>query len=157
MSTLKVNGRLIVDNFYKKFEKMYPYLNPALFYPKEIGGGEVDTSSTIANARGRSLRQDINGYSSSGQAEINIMDDMKVKLFQKEMEEHFKIKCNINCRMPEKKFFGLGKTEFKWTAVSSTDFSEMTLGEANEALKKIGAEEVTKIRTEGKNLGDKYL
>ena len=53
MSNLKLNGRLIVDNFYKKFEALYPCLNPALFYPKVIGGGEVDTASTIANARAK--------------------------------------------------------------------------------------------------------
>ena len=96
MAELKINGRLIVDNFYKKFEAIYPYLNPALFYPKEIGGGEVDTSSTLANARGRSLRQDINGYTSTGQAEINVIGEMKIKDFQTEFENLFKVKCAIN-------------------------------------------------------------
>ncbi len=33
MADLKISGRTKVDSFYKKFENMYPYLNPALFYP----------------------------------------------------------------------------------------------------------------------------
>lgn len=157
MAELKINGRLIVDNFYKKFEAIYPYLNPALFYPKEIGGGEVDTSSTLANARGRSLRQDINGYTSTGQAEINVIGEMRIKDFQTEFENLFKVKCAINCRMPNKKFFGLGKTEFKWAAVVNTEFGKMNLHEANAALENHGAQKVTEVRTKGNNLGDKFL
>jgi len=33
----------------------------------------------------------------------------------------------------------------------------LSLGEANAALEKIGAEMVTAVRTKGNNLGDKYL
>jgi len=157
MTELKINGRLIVDNFYKKFEALYPFLNPALFYPESIGGGEVDTSSTIANARARSIRQDKKGYTPSGEAEINITAKMKVKLFQKEMEKHFSVKCYIQCRPAEKKLLGLGKTEYKWTAIGNTKYADMTLGEANSQLEKDGAQKVTEIRTKGNNLGNKYL
>jgi len=157
MSVLKVNGRLIVDNFYKKFETLYPYLNPALFYPDAIGGGEVDTSSTIANARGRSVRQDKNGYSTSGEIEVNITPDTEVRVFQKEMEKQFSVKCYVQCRPAEKKLFGLGKTTFKWTAIGNTKYGNMTLGKANAELQKDGAQKVTGVRTKGNNLGDKYL
>lgn len=157
MAQLKVNGRLIVDNFYKKFESLYPFLNPALFYPKEIGGGEADTSSTIANARARSVRQDKKGYTATGEAEINVTPETKIKTFQKEIEKYFLVNCYIQCRPAEKKLFGLGKTDYKWTAIGSTKYADMTLGEANNQLEKDGAQKVTEIRTKGKNLGDKYL
>lgn len=157
MSNLKVNGRLIVDNFYKKFEKLYPYLNPALFYPKAIGGGEVDTSSTIANARARSIRQDKKGYTSTGEAEININEDTKIKDFQNEIKEHFSVECYVQCRLAEKKYFGLGRSEYKWTVIRNTKYAEMTLGEANSHLEKDGAQKVTETRTKGNDLGDKYL
>lgn len=157
MANLKVNGRLIVDNFYKKFEALYPYLNPALFYPKAIGGGEVDTKSTIANARGRSNRQDKKGYTSTGEAEINITDNTKIKDFQKEITKHFLVDCYVQCRPAEKKLLGLGKSEYKWTAIGSTKYADMTLGEANAQLEKDGAQKVTAIRTKGNNLGNKYL
>lgn len=157
MSELKVNGRLIVDNFYKKFEAMYPYLNPALFYPNEVGGGEVDTKATIANARARAIRQDIHGYTATGEADIDVSDKVKIKTFQAAFEEHFKVKCFVNCRMPHKTLLGFGKTEYKWTAIGTTDFAEMTLGEANAALEKIGAQKVLETRTTGNDLGDKFL
>ena len=157
MSDLKVNGRLIVDNFYKKFEAMYPYLNPALFYPSEIGGGEVNTGDTIANARARATRQDLVGYTATGEFELDVSEKIKIKSFQADFETHFKIKCYLNCRMPHKTLLGFGKTEYKWTAVGSTDFAEMTLGEANAALEKIGAQKVSDTRTKGNDLGDKFL
>jgi hypothetical protein len=157
MSQIKVNGRLIVDNFYKKFENLYPYLNPALFYPKEIGGGEVDTSSTIANARARSIRQDKHGYTSTGEAELNVSPDTPLKKFQEDMERIFKVRCSINCRPGEKKMLGLGKTEYKWTAVGNTKYASLTIGEANKQLEKDGAQKVTEVRTKGTNLGSNYL
>jgi hypothetical protein len=157
MAQLKVNGRLIVDNFYKKFEALYPYLNPALFYPKDIGGGEVDTSSTIANARARSVRQDKKGYTATGETEVSVTPDTPLEKFQEEMQKNFLVKCNINCRPAEKKLFGLGKTEYKWTAIGNTKYSNLTLGEANSQLEKDGAQKVTEIRTKGNDLGDKYL
>jgi hypothetical protein len=157
MAELKINGRLIVDNFYKKFEAIYPYLNPALFYPKEIGGGEVDTSSTIANARARSVRQDKKGYTATGESEVNITSDTPLKKFQEEIEKNFLVKCYINCRPAEKKLFGLGKTEHKWVAIGNSKYANMTLGEANAQLEKDGAQKVTQVRTKGNNLGDKFL
>jgi hypothetical protein len=157
MANLKVNGRLIVDNFYKKFEALYPYLNPALFYPKSIGGGEVDTASTIANARARSIRQDKVGYTSTGEAEVNISNETKIKDFQKEIKKHFLVECCVNCRPAEKKFLGLGKTEYKWKAIGTTKYADMTLAEANAQLEKDGAQKVNEIRTKGKNLGTQYL
>lgn len=157
MAELKVSGRLIVDNFYKKFETLYPYLNPALFYPKDIGGGEVDTTSTIANARARSIRQDKKGYTPTGEAEISVNPLLKVSTFQKEIEKHFSVKCVMQCRAPQKTFFGLGKTEYKWTAINSTKYADMTLAEANKQLEKDGAEKVTEVRTKGNDLGSKYL
>lgn len=157
MAQLKVNGRLIVDNFYKKFEAMYPYLNPALFYPKEIGGGEVDTSSTIANARARSIRQDKKGYTATGESEINVSPDTTLKKFQDEMKKNFHVVCSINCRPAQKKLLGLGKPEYKWTAIGSTKYGSMTIGEANKQLEKDGAQKVTEVRTQGTNLGSRYL
>ena len=157
MSNLKLNGRLIVDNFYKKFEALYPCLNPALFYPKVIGGGEVDTASTIANARARSIRQDKKGYTSTGESEISITPDTKIKDFQKEINKHFLVECFVQCRPAEKKLLGLGKTEYKWTAIGNTKYADMTLGDANAKLEKDGAQKVTEIRTKGNNLGNKYL
>ena len=157
MENLKVNGRLIVDNFYKKFEALYPYLNPAWFYPKDIGGGEVDTASTIANARGRSIRQDKNGYTPTGESEITINPNTKIKDFQNDIKKHFLVACSVNCRPPQKKFLGLGKPEYKWTAIGNTKYADLTLGEANAQLEKDGAQKVTEIRTKGNNLGSKYL
>ena len=157
MAELKISGRLIVDNFYKKFEALYPYLNPALFYPNEIGGGEVDTKSTIANARARAIRQDKTGYTATGEVGINLSPSTSLKVFQTEMQKHFKVTCNINCRLAEKKIFGIGKKSFKWTAIGGTKYNGMTLGAANAALEKDGAQKVTEVRTKGKNLGDKYL
>lgn len=157
MANLKVNGRLIVDNFYKKFEALYPYLNPAFFYPKAIGGGEVDTSLTIANARARSIRQDLKGYTSTDEADMDISPNTKIKDFQSEINKNFHIVCSVQCRLGEKKFLGLGKTEYKWTAIGNTKYASMTLGEANEQLKRDGAQPVTEIRTKGNNLGNRYL
>lgn len=157
MSQLKVNGRLIVDNFYKKFEAIYPYLNPALFYPSSIGGGEVDTSSTIANARARSVRQDKKGYTSSGEAEINITPDTKLKKFQQDMKKNFFVECYIQCRLADNKPQDAGKKVYKWNAIGNTKYAEMTLGEANAQLEKDGAEKVTAVRTKGNDLGNKYL
>ena len=77
---------------------MYPFLNPALFYPTAIGGGEVDTTSTIANARARSMRQDIIGYSPTQGAEIDITPDTLISTLQSEIEKQFGIRCHINCR-----------------------------------------------------------
>jgi hypothetical protein len=157
MDKLNVNGRLIVDNFYKKFEAIYPFLNPALFYPNEIGGGEVDTKSTIANARARSIRQDLKGYTKTGESEIVISSNISIKKFQTEIKKHFKVECFINCRLPKKKILGMGKKEYEWVAIGNTKYCEMTLGEANKALEKDGAEKVTETRTKGNNLGNKFL
>lgn len=156
MENLKVNGRLKVDSFYKKFEAIYPYLNPALFYPSSIGGGEVDTSSTIANARARSVRQDLKGYTSTGSAEISVTPETKIKDFQSAIEKHFLVKCYVQCR-PPKKNVDSGKITYGWQATGNTKYAGMTLGAANELLKKDGAQKVTQTRTKGNNLGDKYL
>lgn len=148
MNQLKVNGRLKVDNFYKKFEALYPYLNPALFYPDAIGGGEVDTAATIANARARSIRQDLKGYTPSGEAEINISPGTTIRAFSKEMETKFCVRCVVQCRPAP---------DFKWTAIGNTKYKDMTLGAANAQLEKDKAQPVGMVRTKGTNLGTRYL
>jgi hypothetical protein len=157
MDVIRLNGRITVDNFYKKFEAMYPFLNPALFYPETIGGGEVDTSSTIANARARSLRQDIVGYSSTLGAEIDITPDTLISTLQSEIEKQFGICCYINCRIQAKGLFGLFKGDYQWQALDNTPCKNMTLGEANAHLQKNGAQEVSRFRTNGKDLGKQFL
>lgn len=157
MDVIRLNGRIIVDNFYKKFEAMYPFLNPALFYPTAIGGGEVDTTSTIANARARSIRQDIIGYSPTQGAEIDITPDTLISTLQAEIEKQFGIRCHINCRIQEKGLFGLFKGDYSWQALDNTPYKNMTLGEANAQLQKNGAQEVSHFRTSGKNLGKQFL
>jgi hypothetical protein len=51
----------------------------------------------------------------------------------------------------------LGKTEYKWKAIGTTKYADMTLAEANAQLEKDGAQKVNEIRTKGKNLGTQYL
>mgnify|MGYP006118178965 CR=1 FL=1 len=151
MADLKISGRTKVDSFYKKFENMYPYLNPALFYPKDIGGGEVNTASTIANARGKALRQDLNGYTPSGESNINVVPSMSLTKFQNEITKSFHIVCSVNCRIADEK----GKVS--WKAIGSTKYGKMTIGDANAALQKDNAEKVTEERTKGTNTGSTYL
>jgi hypothetical protein len=148
MTHLKVSGRLIVDNFYKKFEALYPYLNPALFYPDSIGGGEVDTAATIANARARSVRQDLKGYTATGEAEVSVTPQTTIREFRESIEKHFGVRCIMQCRPAP---------EFKWTAIGNTKYKDMTLGDANALLEKDKAQPVGAVRTKGKNLGSQYL
>jgi hypothetical protein len=148
MNQLKVSGRLIVDNFYKKFEALYPYLNPALFYPDAIGGGEVDTAATIANARARSVRQDLKGYTPTGEAEVSVTPQTTIREFQEAIEKHFGVRCIMQCRPGP---------EYKWKAINGTRYKDMTLGEANLQLERDKAQPVGAVRTKGKNLGSQYL
>jgi hypothetical protein len=143
MSNLKVSGSLIVDKFYKKYEAVYPYLNPALFYPQSIGGREVDTSATIGKARGRSGSQNRKGYTATGAADISVTPNTTIKQFKVVLEKHFSVVCVLHSRPAP---------EFKWTAVGAAKYKDMTLGEANSQSEKNRAQQVGAVRTKGRNL-----
>ena len=56
MADIKVSGRTKVKSFYNAFIKEFPYLHASLRYPDGKG---VDMNASIANARSKSLGENI--------------------------------------------------------------------------------------------------
>jgi hypothetical protein len=128
MSDIKVSGRMKVKSFYNAFSKEFPYLHACLLYPNGKG---VDQDESIANARGISIGGE---YTPTGKADLSIRGNLNIGTFEKRFKESFDIKCEIYFMRESGRWAKTGK-----------QYDEMTLNEASEKLKDVGAKKIEKF------------